>query len=363
MGEVIQLDSETAQFALGQRIVCLRGKRGKLDNTFLRYLLSSPDQQKILASYATGTTVLGISQKALRSVPISYPVYSEQEQIGELLAALDNKIEVNRRMNETLEASARALFRDWFVDFGPTRAKVEGGTAYLSPDIWAEFPNRLNDEGKPEGWHATRLISHTSNTKGRSYSSSELAPSTTALVTLKSFARGGGYRRDGLKPYIGSFKESQIVKEGEIIVAQTDVTQAADIIGRPARVISDIRFDNLVASLDVVIVRPGCDTYLDSIYLYGLTADRSFTQHALAHVTGTTVLHLSKDAMPGFEFALPSQGLVAAHSEAVAPILKRVAMNIHESDALAKTRDTLLPKLMSGAICIRDAESAVAALC
>ncbi|MDZ4099566.1 MAG: restriction endonuclease subunit S, partial [Methylophilaceae bacterium] len=157
MGEVIQLNEETSKFALGQRIVCMRGKAGKLDNTFLRYLLTSPGQQEILASYSTGTTVLGISQKALRSVPISYPDFDEQVIIGELLSALDDKIELNRQMNETLEASARALFRDWFVDFGPTRAKMAGAAPYLAPDLWSLFPDRLDDEGKPEGWERSPL--------------------------------------------------------------------------------------------------------------------------------------------------------------------------------------------------------------
>jgi type I restriction enzyme, S subunit len=140
LGEVIQLDKDTAAFALGQRIVCLRGKDRKLDNTFLRYLLTSPSQQSILAGYATGTTVLGISQKALRSVPITFPAWKEQQQIGGLLAALDNKIELNRRMNETLESMARAIFKEWFVDFGPTRAKMEGRPPYLAADIWSLFP-------------------------------------------------------------------------------------------------------------------------------------------------------------------------------------------------------------------------------
>jgi len=152
MGEVIQLNEETAQFALGQRIVCMRGKKLKLDNTFLRYLLTSPVQQGILASYATGTTVLGISQKALRSMPISFPDFAEQQEIGELLASLDDKIELNRRMNETLEAMARAIFKDWFGDFGPTRAKAEGRAPYLAPEVWDLFPDALDDEDKPVGW-------------------------------------------------------------------------------------------------------------------------------------------------------------------------------------------------------------------
>ena len=87
------------------------------------------------------TTVLGISQKALRSMPISFPNFAEQKEIGYMLAALDKKIELNRQMNETLEAMTRAIFKDWFVDFGPTRAKAEGRTPYLSPELWNLFPN------------------------------------------------------------------------------------------------------------------------------------------------------------------------------------------------------------------------------
>ena len=80
------------------------------------------------------------------------PPVATQHAIAAVLSALDDKIELNRRMNETLEASARALFRDWFVDFGPTRAKAEGRSAYLAPDLWSLFPDRPGDDGVPEGW-------------------------------------------------------------------------------------------------------------------------------------------------------------------------------------------------------------------
>jgi type I restriction enzyme S subunit len=145
MGEVAQLDSKTAKYALGQRIVCMRGRKGVLDNTFLKFLLISPRQQAILHSFATGTTVAGISQKSLRSVPLVLPPYGEQVAMGRPLGSLDDKIELNRRMNETLEAMARAIFKDWFVDFGPTRAKAEGRTPYLAPDIWSLFSDRFDD--------------------------------------------------------------------------------------------------------------------------------------------------------------------------------------------------------------------------
>ena len=149
LGEVARLDESTAKFALAQRVVCMRGKRGVLDNGFLKFLLMSPIQQATLSSYATGTTVAGISQKSLRSMPMSIPPYREQVAIGELLGALDDKIDLSRRMNQTLEAMARAIFEDWFVDFGPTRAKIDGSAPSLAPEIWSPFPDRLDAVGLP----------------------------------------------------------------------------------------------------------------------------------------------------------------------------------------------------------------------
>jgi type I restriction enzyme S subunit len=90
-------------------------------------------------------------------MPVRFPERAEQDAIAAVLGALDDKIELNRRMNGTLERQARAIFRDWFVDFGPTRAKQEKREPYLAPEIWSLFPDRLDDEGKPEGWEVFRL--------------------------------------------------------------------------------------------------------------------------------------------------------------------------------------------------------------
>lgn len=373
LGEVIQLDAESVNYALGQRVVCLRGKPGVLDNTFLRYLLTSPGQQELLASYATGTTVAGISQKALRSIPISYPPFQEQRRLGEVLCALDDKIDLNRRTNETLEAMAQAIFRDWFVDFGPVRRKMAGATdpvaimGGLMPDpagaakMAALFPDRLNQEELPHGWRTKSLEEIATFTKGRSYKSSELQPSKTALVTLKSFARGGGYRRDGLKPYTGTYNLEQVVCLGDIVLAQTDVTQAADIVGRPAIVSSQGEFETLIASLDVVIIRAKKPDKVPREYLYQMLRDQRFTDHALAHVTGTTVLHLAKAALPSYSVISPPDDLARAFDRVCGSFREKILSNDLENRTLAETRDYLLPRLMSGEVRVSDAALEIAA--
>ena len=137
----------------------------------------------------------------------------------------------------------------------PPAPRPEGRAPYLAPELWDLFPGALDDEDKPVGSEMQQLGDLVSLTKGRSYKSAELTGSEVALVTLKSIKRGGGYHREGLKAYTGKYKPEQVVEPGELVVALTDVTQAAAVIGKPAIVLEDGRYTTLVASLDIGIVR------------------------------------------------------------------------------------------------------------
>ena len=154
-------------------------------------------------------------------------------------------------------------------------------------------------------WHEIRLGDMVEITKGNSYRSVDLGPSTTALVTLKSFQRGGGYRDDGLKPFTGQYKADQVLSPGDIVIALTDVTQAAELIGRPARIPDQAAFKKLVASVDAGIVRPNLEL-IDPGYLYYLLLSPELKEWTYAHTTGTTVLHLSPNAIKEFQTEIPS---------------------------------------------------------
>ena len=117
-------------------------------------------EAEISKSLAIGTFGSVQPRSTSSSSSCHLPPLAEQDAIASILGALDDKIDLNRRMNETLEAMARAIFKDWFVDFGPTRAKMEGRAPYLAPEIWALFPDRLDDEGKPEGWSIEHSVEH-----------------------------------------------------------------------------------------------------------------------------------------------------------------------------------------------------------
>jgi type I restriction enzyme S subunit len=291
-----------------------------------------------------------------------FPEIGTQRAIASILGALDDKIELNRRINGTLEATFRALFKSWFVDFDPVRAKSEGRVPLVSKALADVFPARVVESEVgliPQGWTVCSLGELIETTKGRSYTSEELVESDVALVTLKSFARGGGYRPEGLKPFAGRYKPEQVVSSGDLVIACTDVTQAAEVIGRPAIVRSTSRFRTLVASLDTLIVRPIRGDFPRS-FLYFLAGTDAFVAHTYAHTTGTTVLHLAKNAVPSFRFACPPPALTEAFGSIAAVALQRIEITEQESETLAELRDALLPKLISGELSVEEAVEATA---
>ncbi|MEA5098254.1 MAG: restriction endonuclease subunit S, partial [Burkholderiaceae bacterium] len=260
LGELAYLHSDV-DWVLGQRLFAIRPRKGILDGRFLYYVLRNDQVRSDILGRATGTTVQGIRQAELRLVKIPVPDLNEQKIIAEILGSIDDRITLLRETNATLEAIAQALFKSWFVDFDPVHAKAAGrepegmdkATAALFPDGFEESELGL----VPRGWREATVGEIAEVVKGKSYSSKELVNShNTALVTLKSFERGGGFRLDGFKPYLGNYKMNQVVLPGDLIVAYTDVTQAAELIGKPAIVVGVDEYETLVASLDVGIVRP-----------------------------------------------------------------------------------------------------------
>ncbi|MQS00119.1 restriction endonuclease subunit S [Gluconobacter aidae] len=341
MGEVIQLTEETVQYALGQRIVCLRGKSGVLDNTFLRYLLSSPSQQNILKSYSTGTTVPGISQKALRSVPISYPSFDTQKRIGILLSSIDDKIDLNRRTNETLEAMARALFRDWFVDFGPTRAKMAGQAPYLAPEIWELFPDRLDNEGKPEGWKFSSIYDVASVVYGAPFASSLFNTQGEGIPLVR--IRDLPSEKPGVWTTENHPKGFKILP-GMIVVGMDGEFRAHLWGGEEAWLNQRVCIFLPNEGISSVFLR---ETIIPQLKFIEDTE------------VATTVIHLGKGDINEFTAIVLSRDLMSSFNDAAEVFYEKIVRNKQEARTLAQLRDLLLPKLISGEIRIRDAEKMV----
>jgi type I restriction enzyme S subunit len=318
----------------------LTGKDGN-DTRFLMYAI----QQSDISGFITGSTQPKLSQGNLNRMPLVLPPTDVQRAIAGLLGALDDKIDVNRRMGETLEEIARTLFQSWFVDFDPVRE-----AASVPEDIRRLFPDRLVDSSigpAPDGWEVAPLGDHIEVTRGLSYTGAGLADEGMPLHNLNSIREGGGYKENGIKYYVDEYRDRDVVHPGDVIVANTDLTQNARVIGSPAIVPSAWGASGLY-SQDLNRVRPRAGTSLTSRWLYLLLSSARMRLQVASYANGTTVLHLAKEGLTKPSIVVPPHELVQRFDAFVDPMLQQQELLTAESKTLAELRDVLLPKLLSG---------------
>jgi type I restriction enzyme S subunit len=309
---------------------------------------------------ASGSVQDNINLEYLRNHHI--PVYSLEDQIAiaHILGTLDDKIELIRKTNETLEAMAKALFKSWFVDFDPVRAKAEGRPTGLPAEISDLFPDSFEDSelGEiPNGWEMETLGEILDVDKGVSYKGDFLSDTEgLPMVNLGCFAGGGSFRAEKMKFYAGEYRERHLASAGDLLVANTDMTQNRIILGAPIVVPSWRGRDKFLFSHHTFAIRFRRSKSAFTRFIYFTLLKPSFRQVAAGHATGTTVLALPKDGITDYQTVIPTAGLLNVFAAKVEALYQKCQALTEQCELLAKTRDTLLPKLISGEIRIPDAE-------
>lgn len=334
LGEVARVGDDS-RIALAQRVILLRPDAGRVDPSFMFHYLRSPQAQAGLRRRSSGTTVSGIRQPELRALEVPLIDRPGQVVVGAILDSIDDLLENNRRRVEVLEEMARAIYREWFVKFRyPGHGDVPLVDSALGPI--------------PEGWETRRVREVSDVVRGRSYRSAELVEEGgLPFVNLKCMARGGGFRRDGLKRYIGTYTLGQLVSEGDIVLAVTDLTQGREILARATRV---PRLDegHGVISLDVVRVVPNGDA--ERLWIFAALGWSDFPDRVKEYANGSTVLHLSPKYLEEAELLWVPEPARKRFTAVIAPMLAQIAELSEQTRALRGLRDLLLPNLVTGQI-------------
>ena len=330
----------------------------KCDVRFVEYTFRFLRNQLQHENVGTGSVQDNINLQTLARLRFLIPPLPEQHAIAHVLGTLDDKIDLNRRMNETLEEMARALFKSWFVDFDPVRAKVEGrwrrgeSLPGLPADLYDLFPDDLvpSELGEiPEGWKVKPLGDCTEVVRGLSYKGSGLSSDGMPMHNLNSIFEGGGYKDDGIKRYNGDFKERHVTRPGDVLVANTEQGHDRLLIGFAAIVPN--RFgDEGLFSHHLYRVGPIGSSGLSSDFLCQLLNTQVMHDLVSRYATGTTVNMLPVDALSIPSIVIPPLQLVTTFSTIAESARTRQARIIAESRALAAQRDVLLPKLVSGEV-------------
>ncbi len=311
---------------------------------YIHFLVSSKDAYEFFKNTAYGSAQPNISASLIERLPI--PSYDDIQanSIASVLSSLDDKINLNQKMNETLEAMARDIFKDWFVGFGPTRTKMEGREPYLTADLWALFPERLDDEGKPEGWRqfTLRLLS---DLNPESWSATS-PPAQVEYVDLSNTKWGTIESTEFYEWSLAPSRARRILRPGDTIVGTV----------RPGNgSYSFISQNSLTGSTGFAVLRPKQPEYREIVYLAATSAENI---ERLAHLAdGGAYPAIRPDVVADTQLWQGSETLVAAFSSTSKPLIERIEANKRENKTLAQTRDLLLSRLMSGELSVLNAET------
>ncbi|MCL2723748.1 MAG: restriction endonuclease subunit S [Polyangiaceae bacterium] len=333
------------RYLISQSQMKLTVDRRKALPLFLYYVFRSDEQQEYIRKNAIQTGVPHTNLGLLKATPLQLPPLAEQRTIAHILGTLDDKIELNRRMNETLEAMARALFKSWFVDFDPVRANADGRapsgmdaeTAKLFPSAFVESELGLI----PRGWSIQPL--------------DEIADFRNGLALQKFRPKGNDPRLPVVK--IAQLRTGQ---PGSDEWARADITpecilENGDVVFSWSGSLAVVVWCGGRAALNQHLFRLTSQSYPKSFYLHWLVEHLPEFQR-IAGDKATTMGHIQRHHLTAAKCVVPSASVLSAASRVLEPILhKQIALDL-ESRTLARMRDELLPRLLSGEISVADAE-------
>ena len=325
--------------ATNQQINSITQFKKGVDPLYVYYLLSTmkPYFQKIAGS----TTTPILPKSVFEEIEIHLPDIKYQKDVVSILYALDHKIELNKQINDNLEAMAKQLYDYWFVQFDFPN---EEGRPYKSSGGAMAWNEKLKRE-IPKGWVISDVKSLIEPIeRGVSYSSDEiLDTSATPMLNLACFSKAGDYRLGEMKFFSGNIPEAKVISPMDMLIACTDMTQGADIIGRP--ILASNEFKQYTFSTDLALVIPKGKL---KMYLYYTLRTPFYHKYIRPFASGTTVKHLNLIGVENYVLPIPPMEIQSKFEDAISPIKEQQSKNLNEIVALTKQRDELLPLLMNG---------------
>jgi type I restriction enzyme S subunit len=313
------------------------------DSEYLKYYLIN------LKSYLMQICGVGGTRNALTKEAVEKLIVKFQDNhltLAKVLSSLDSKIELNNKINKELEAMAKTLYDYWFVQFD---FPDENGKPYKSSGGKMVYNQELKRE-IPEGWEVDELKNLISIERGISYKSSDITDMGIPMVNLNSFYLDGTYKPEGIKYFNSAYNNNKIVKAGDLIIATTDVTRNADIIGK-ATLIPDIYNSDIILSCDIAKIN--CKDSLNKYFLEKLFNSDFYHNYIKGFASGTLVLHLNTNGIDWYKTFIPPNNLLNKFSNILAPIQRKKELITLENQELAKLRDWLLPMLMNGQVSVK----------
>lgn len=353
-----QVDPGILPARVNQHVLIIRTKPEILDSRFLRYVLVSPSMQdRLLALASAGATRNALTKAMIESLCIQAPLVEEQRAIAHILGTLDDKIELNRKQNETLEAMARAMFKAWFVDFEPVRAKMEGrwkrgqSLPGMPAHLYDLFPDRMveSELGEiPEGWSFSTIGEEVTLCGGSTPSTKETAfweNGKHCWATPKDLSG---------KQFPVLMDTDRKITDAGLAKISSGLLPVGTVLLSSRAPIGYLAIAEVPTAINQGFIAMKCNGVLSSVFVLMWCVESM--EAIIGKSNGSTFQEVSKSSFRSLPVVISPALILDGFSKIVEPLYRRIVVNERESRFLARIRDVLLPELISGGVRIQNAE-------
>ena len=331
------------EYAIGRGLAAIRHKNGPKYRFFLKGIIDC--YLPYLLTSATGSTFPNISRDQISKLKVKIPPLSEQKEISDFFAAISLKIELNQRMNETLEGMARSIFKSWFVDFDPVHAKANGQQpAGMDAKTAALFPNRFTNDGLPEGWGIGNIGDIAKAKGGYAFKSKDFSGCGNPVIKIKNISKDGKVIIKGsqcIDDAIAAKADRFRLVDGDLVMAMTGAT-----VGKSGLIVTTdsipylnqrvAKFESLKFGTKIVW------------FLFCLFKQEDIFNVLVGTAQGSAQPNISSSNLDSIKIFIATDEIISAYCEAVDHLFKLWIYNEKQNQTLVALRDTLLPKLISG---------------
>lgn len=332
------IKSQPTNFLVSTGFTTIRAKLNKADSEFIYWYLSQPAIIEFLQGLGETSTSAypSIKPSDIEALELLSPPVKEQKSIASILGALDYKIKNNSEMNETLEDMAHSIFKSWFVDYDPVYTKATGKIPdHMDSKTFDLFPNSFGSDGVPVGWKVLNIGSVVEVHRGLSYKGKFLSDNGVNMVNLGCFGFKGTFKAEKIKNYNGDYKDRHKIEPGDLIFANTDMTQNRAILCSPVIVPNYIISDETIFSHHVSrvnVLKSQHPAFLQFLRQSMMT--QNFRMRAEGYATGTTVLAVPKNIFDGYYIPIPSNEILDVFYKFISNISKKLKQIILKTKLL-----------------------------
>lgn len=358
----VPISIPTRKVTINQDVKALRLKGDALDQDYFVAWLQASEKLLLEKVEFTGIGAGKLDTEVLNKLSIPCPSKKHQIFIGRLGKAINQQIELNNQIDETLESMAKAIFKEWFVDFGPVKAKAEGKKTFgMDDETAALFPDSFEESElgqTPKDWKVTTIDDVCIFQNGYAFKSNLMTTNSEdakRIFKMGNIVKGGGFNADGSDDYYPNSEtqglDRYLAQKGDLLMCMTDMKNNVALLGNTALMPVS---DKYLINQRVGLLRTKNLHKVNYPFLFLLTNEPIFLEELRSRANSGVQVNLSTEEIKKSKFILPSEAIHKSFDKLILPFYEKIESNRIENEHLKNTRDLLLPKLISGEIQLED---------